>query len=422
MTEAHFLHYLFATPRLRVRKLFMEKQKASSVNVVCGRCGWPVLLLARGSGIGSRELGRCVMVAWDQGLGVKPAASTGLRRGSGFKRLPPAARDLSPAATTCHDLPRGDIFTSNDWRLMSGRKNDAMNACDSMSLADIRLGQIDRTAMRSGASDRFPENEVEALVGTVTVCQIESGGPRCEHLRGEAGNEGIEMEGETCGPELRRGPRPAPNRARKPAPNKGRRPARNRTRRPGPNGGRSPAPDRAALRVKDDKLASRARRTATLDDCRRQNFGLQREAGNQVLQERRVRVSMGDEPESYCSNSLASNVGHGFARATHVSTLIRSELRGCEAPETTTKNDNMKTATIRSPFLAMTCLPAHRCGWLLAHPLLSTFVPQSFPKQVPADSPRRTALKAGTLKVNTIHISHPQNVLCITNQSPTNAG
>ncbi len=120
----------------------------------------------------------CAVAAGREGLEIRTAMSAALDRGAIGIRLSPAARDLSPPAKTCHDLPRCVSFSGDAWRSARLRKNQARKGRVPMSRMDQKLWRIDdsmRPEIRSVSSDLFLENGVEGIQETVTACHIETG-------------------------------------------------------------------------------------------------------------------------------------------------------------------------------------------------------------------------------------------------------
>lgn len=117
----------------------------------------------------------CAVAAGREGLEIRTAMSAALDRGAIGIRLSPAARDLSPPAKTCHDLPRCVSFSGDAWRSARLRKNEVRKGFVPISRMDQKLWHIDeskRAEIRSVSSDLFLENGVEGIQGPVTACHI----------------------------------------------------------------------------------------------------------------------------------------------------------------------------------------------------------------------------------------------------------
>ncbi len=120
----------------------------------------------------------CAVAAGREGLEIRTAMSAALDRGAIGIRLSPAARDLSPPAKTCHDLPRCVSFSGDAWRSARLRKNEVRKGFVPISRMDQKLWHIDeskRAEIRSVSSDLLPEIGAEGIQRPVTACHIESG-------------------------------------------------------------------------------------------------------------------------------------------------------------------------------------------------------------------------------------------------------
>ncbi len=142
------------------------------------------------------------MMVWGEALDMRTTMPAGLRWGAIADRLSPAARDLSPTVTVCHNLPWCVSFSSDLWRSAFRRNNEVLRGCHSISLTELQLYRSEfskRTETRSVASDLFLENEVEGRPRTVTVCHIKLMASRTKNTSQQAGNDGIEDETPSAG-------------------------------------------------------------------------------------------------------------------------------------------------------------------------------------------------------------------------------
>ena len=116
------------------------------------------------------------------------------------KALPPSAKGLPLSAKTCHPLPRPASSLGGPRRSTGPLRNIVVKGGVAIILLDLKLWRIDvaqRTAIRSGVSDLFSENDREGTVSTVTACHITQG--FLGHLPGLPSTAPLFLKSETCG-------------------------------------------------------------------------------------------------------------------------------------------------------------------------------------------------------------------------------